>query len=420
MNLVLKSKSVLLRDHGLFFPLAQRLARDFGKVGYAPEWKRGFPSYQEYDVGRGFDNVEHVSNFWKVVDNYDLIVFPDILDGDLQVHLRKEGHRVFGSGLGEELELFRFYSKKMLEAVGLPVQPYRLIIGLDALRDYLKEHKDKFVKFSLLRGISETFHHQEYWMSEPRLDELEHTLGIRKHDQEFIVEDPVETNLEYGYDGLSIDGQWPNKAMLGVERKDECLVGSVMDYKDLPDGLKEVNEKIAPVLARYNYRNFFSTEIRETPDGTPYMIDFCCRQPCPSGEAQQELWGNLSEMIWEGAEGKLVQPEPTAKFAVESIIYGDRADDNWQPIQIPDKYRDNVKLFFHTRVNGHDYVIPQQTKMNECGAVVTVGNNLEQTVAENEMIAKLIKGDKIEVRTKSIPDAILEFEEMEKKGLIAA
>lgn len=416
----LKSKRALILDHGLFFPLATRLARDFGTVGYhCHGWKRGFPSYHEHDIGDGFENIERVQHLWDDIDNFDLLVFPDVLDGDLQEYLRKRGYRVFGSGKGEELELYRQFGKETLEEVGLPVQPYRVVEGVAALRTYLKAHKNKYVKLSLLRGVMETFHHDEYWITEPRLDELEHQLGIRKENTKFLIEDPIETEIEYGFDGICIDGQFPKKAMLGVECKDECFVGVVLDYDDLPAGAVEVNEVLAPLLKRYSYRNFFSTEIRETADGTPYLIDPCCRQPSPSGEAQQELWGNLAEMIWMGAEGVLVEPEPKAKFAVESIIYGDRADDNWQPIKIPDKYRDNVKLFFHTRVNGHDYVIPQSTKQNEVGAVVTIGDNLEQTIAENEAIANQIGGDKIEVRTKAIANAVKEFETMYKEKIIS-
>lgn len=414
----LSSKSVLIVDQGLFWPLAQRLKREFGRVGYFCDWKRGFPTAHEFDIGTGFDDVERIAQFWDKVDEFDLICFPDILQGDLQLHLRKCGHLVWGSGKGEELELYRNYFKRMLKAVGLPVQPYRVITGIDGLREYLQQRGDKFVKLSLLRGITETFGVKKFWMSEARIDELEHTLGMRKRTTEFMVEDEIETNIECGIDTICVDGNFPSIAASGVEVKDVAYGAVVQDYADLPEGIQLVNERISPVLAKYQYRNFWSTEIRVAKDGTPYFIDPTCRHPSPAGECEHELWGNLGEMMWHGASGDLVDPVPTAKYAVQAIIFGERAKESWQGIAFPEKYRANVKLYFHCRIDGHDYVIPQTTaKMNEIGSVVATGNTLKEAADKCREIAETIEGDKIHVHTDRIQDVLAEFGDMEKKGM---
>lgn len=411
----LRGESVLLVDNGLYVSLAQRLMREFGKVGYFRNYKRGFPSYHEIDVGRGLDGITVEPHFWKAVDNYSLIAYPDVYEGDQQEYLRKLGKRVFGSGMGDELELHRIFQKKLLKAVGLPVGPYVVLKGFDALREFLKEHDDQIVKISKLRGITETWKHKTYRESEMRLDALQHELGMRKYYQVFIVEEKIETDIEYGYDCLTVDGQFPNLAAMGLEIKDVAYGAVVQDYNNLPDGMQLVNEKLAVALRNYKYRNFFSTEIRD--NGEPYLIDCTCRVPSPAGEAQMELWGNLGEMMFLGAEGKMVDPKPLAKYAVQSIIYSDFADENWQAVYVPPKYRDNVKLYYHSREKGFDYVIPQSTKMNEIGSVVTIGDHLDDVIKENKKIAEMVSGDKLEVRTDRIDDVVNEFEEMEKKGM---
>ena len=67
-------------------------------------------------------------------------------------------------------------------------------------------------KLSLLRGITETFGSEEYWLIEPRLDELRHKVGMRKKWMEFIAEKQIKTKIELGYDGISIDGLFPKIA----------------------------------------------------------------------------------------------------------------------------------------------------------------------------------------------------------------
>lgn len=414
----LRRKSVLIADHGLYLSLALRMAREFGQVGYHHlAWKRGFPGYEEYDIGRGFDEIKVEHELFDAVDRYDLIWFPDVLNGDLQSFLRKKGYRVFGSGKGDELELYRIYAKRLMETVGLPVQPYKVVTGIEALIDFLKNNKGWFVKLSKLRGITETFGSDDYWLIEPRLDELAYKTGIRKKYQEFLLEQKIDTELEYGYDGVCVDGKFPDLAANGVEVKDVAYACIVQEYAKLPKGMLKVNGALAAPLAAYNYRNFFSTEIREAKDGTPYLIDLTCRHPSPAGETQQELWGNLGEVAFEGAEGNLVQFKAKARYAVQSMIFADRADENVQPIKFPDEFRDNVKLYFECREDDHSYVLPQITKMNEIGSVVTIGDDLEETVERNKEIAETIEGDKVCVHTDKIEDVLREFEAMEKRGI---
>jgi hypothetical protein len=270
-------------ETGLHTELAVTLAKSFGKVFYYSAWEQPFPRSNAILVGQGLPGVTRIDSIWPVLDDIDLFVFPDIYHGTLQVYLAKIGKRVWGCRLGENLETIRGLSKKWLRDVGLEVGPYRQIRGLENLRDYLKEHDDQYVKTGKTRGDFETFHAPTYRLIESRLDELEHSLGAKKSIAEFVVEAPINDAIEVGYDGFTIGGKYAEKALYGVEVKDTAYLGQVVPYRSLPNGVQFVNSKLSGMFRDWNYRGFFSSEIR-LKGGKPYLIDPCCRLGSPPGE----------------------------------------------------------------------------------------------------------------------------------------
>src|SRR5206468_673120 len=151
-------------------------------------------------------------------------------------------------------------------------------------------------KISRMRGDMETFHAKTYRLIEPRLAELEHALGATKDITEFVVESPIKAKSEVGYDGFTIDGRYPQMALMGVEVKDQGYIGEVIPYASLPRPVSFVNRVLAPLFRDLTYRGFFSSEIRIANDGTPYLIDPCCRMASPPGELYQYLIENLAEV----------------------------------------------------------------------------------------------------------------------------
>lgn len=278
METDLKTKSVLVIDNGLFVEVAIMLTRYFGKVGYHCWNKGAFPKPNASLIGTGIEGLHVLVNLWDHIDNYDLIVFPDVYDGDLCAYLRRKGKLVWGSGKGEAIELYRWQTKQLFRELGLPVQHVERVIGIDSLRDYIKEHKvPVWVKVSRFRGATETFQAKNYEAALPKLDELQYTLGAAGRIMEFIVEDEINGGsvIETGYDGYCIDGGYPTIGIAGFEIKDEGYVCAVKPYSELPEEVRLVNSKIAPWMKDRQYRNFFSTEIRIPEDGKPYCIDPC-------------------------------------------------------------------------------------------------------------------------------------------------
>src|SRR4029077_14457061 len=102
-----KQRTCLVWDNGLFIEMAVTLAKDFGRVIYFAPWVSGYPRSNALRIGEGLPGVARVSSPWPYFDEVDLWVFPDVYDGPVQEFLVKQGKRVWGTRMGEELELDR-------------------------------------------------------------------------------------------------------------------------------------------------------------------------------------------------------------------------------------------------------------------------------------------------------------------------
>ena len=411
-----KTKSICLIDNGIFCETAVKLSEFFGRVYYYSPWEETFVKSNNMLPGYGIPGVERINEPLKIIDDVDLWVFPDLYHAGLQFHLQELGKRVWGSRDGQELELLRDDSKKYLKKLGLPVGKYEVITGLDKLRAYLKEHDNKFVKVSVTRGDFETFNAKNYNFIEVKLDELEHNLGAKKHVAEFIVEDTIE-GIEIGYDGYSVDGQFPESSIVGLEVKDKGYVGHVREYSDMPKEITVFTDTISDTLKNYKYRNFMSTENRVAKDKTSYMTDFCARQGSPPSELYINMFENLADIMWQGAEGVCVDPVCPKKWGAEVVIDSFWSDRNWQPIQFPEKIRDNVKLRQFTMIEKQYYVIPQNEGSTGVGAVVATGDTMEEAVENVKECCKQVEGYYIDIHDDALDDAQKELGKLGEMGI---
>jgi hypothetical protein len=413
----LSDKTVCVFDNGLFVEFAVVLAKSFGRTYLHVPWTNAYPKSTQLCIGAGLEGIEKIDSIWPLLDKIDLFVFPDVYDGPLQAYLRSIGKRVWGSGMGEELELFRDFSKKVCREAGLDVGPYRVITGMDALRKYLKSHDDQYVKISRSRGDFETFKSETYQLAEPRLDEIAHRLGALSADKEFIVEKAIPDAVEVAYDGYCIDGKFPPLAMSGVEIKDKGYLGKISDYKDMAEPIRIVNEALAKVLNYYQYRNFISLEFRVTKDGTPWVIDPCCRAGSPPSELQMLMYGNLAEIMWHGADGEVVDPEPTGKWGAQCMMVSQWATKNWQAIDFPKEIRENVKLHYPAVINGRYYNVPQDFLSESIGAVVAVGDTMDAAIKEVKKLAEQVRGYYVEIPVECFDDGQKELKTLKEFGL---
>lgn len=414
-------RRVLVYDSGLNVGLANALSRDFGEVLYFTNWSRAFPSMTEVVSGHGYEGVKRITDFWSHVNDVDLFVFPDCYNGDLQVYLDSIGKRVWGSRKGSNLELCRWNTKDLMKSVGLPLQPCQRVRGLKELRAVLKDKTNCFVKISSWRGDMESWHHINYELSEPRLDELAFRLGPVQHMAYFIIEDAIETEIEVGYDGI-FTGSWPNFAMQGYEKKDCGLLASIMPYDELPEEVREVNEKLEEFLKESKYRNFLSTEIRIGEDSLPYLIDVTNRAPIPSSSIQIANYKNLADVLWQGAAGESVPIEYRAKFGAEAMIYSDWAHKHWMTVKVTEEVQPYVNLFNSLNLGKEiEAVIPSFQDLavigNEIGSVIGLGDTLEEAIEECREHAKGIEGMGLDIQTNSFESLLPQIQEAQEKGM---
>jgi hypothetical protein len=412
----LKNKAILVYDFGTFVSVAERLGRDFGKVYYYSQWKNSFPQAKFNSIGEGLENVERVENFFDYIDMVDCFLFPDVLDGDLQLHLESIGKKVWGSRKGEQMELNRIGMKQLLKDLDCPVGPYEVVKGTTQLRQYLKDHQNIWVKINCYRGDFETFKSVNFDFIETKLAEVEANLGILKDKTLFICENDLPDKVELAYDGYCVDGVFPSKSLCGIELKDKGYVAACKDYNLLPKPITDFNTKIAPILKQYRYRNFFHPEMRIGKDGLGYVIDPAARFGSPPNEVYQELFTNFSQIIWNGANGICIDPIPMDKFAVEVIIHCNWAERNWLPVLCPEKYKHQIKFRNVTVQDGVHYIVPQYLGLPEIGSVIAIGQSMEYCIEQIKEICDSIKGFYLETPIDSLDQGQEEIEKFKSFG----
>jgi predicted RNase H-like HicB family nuclease len=289
----------------------------------------------------------------------------------------------------------------------LPVNESEQVHGLENLRLYLQQHEGVFVKISAFRGLGETFESENYDQSKGQLDDLRAKHGALMDVVDFIVENKIPDAKEVGYDGYCIDGEFPDSSFFGIEVKDKGYFGQLVDYDKLPKSVKEANTRLSYHMQ--GYRQFWSTELREK-DGKGYVIDLTARHASPAGETFMQALENLPEVLFFGAEGKLVHGEWSAKYAAQIILCSEWAEEKWQPIAFPDEIRPFVKIYNHCRIDGKDYCVPQIAKMKQVGSVVALGNTPEEAIKLAKERANKIKGYDLEAEVDALDKAAKEME----------
>lgn len=305
----------LVYDRGAFLTFAQALATD-AEVLYFSEWREVAAYSKNAMVGRDVPGITRVDSFWNYLKDVDVIVFPDVGDGDLQHYLRGEGYKVWGCGKAEILELDRWNFKRLLKSLQQPVVPTRHVIGLDALEKILNEEQDLYIKTSFFRGDFETFHHVNWRMTEAWFQDLTSRIGPHADEIEVLIEQPVKA-CEIGYDGWCIDGQWPTKAAWGLEQKDSAYLITHAAAAEMPGCIQSCNAALSDTLKTLGMRGCYSNEIRVAEDGTAYLTDPTCRAGAPPS-ACMSLWiTNWVDVVQAGADGQCLPMEVAAPYACE-------------------------------------------------------------------------------------------------------
>lgn len=414
----LSKHSALCLDHGYFIELAFRLAREggFGKVYYCKPWEDALSKIDGAVIGDGFSEIERVSEPWGLIDagKVDCVVFPDVHHAEMQAHIESLQVPVWGSRAADRLELHKIAFKKLQAKLGMNYPEYDVITGLDDLRQYCRDFKDRWIKISpQYRGNRETFHHDDYESSRETLDGMGVEFGILQNLIKFVCEHPLDSEIEGGLDTYIIDGKHPAYAVSGFEKKDYSYFASVLKWEDIPEEIRGPTEMLLPTLAECRYRNFHSSEVKIL-DGKPYELEPTCRYPSPAGEEQMELYANLPEIVFEGAQGRLVEPELNGRFACEAMIEHCGDEEHPRSMRVPDEVRQWVKLYNIAQVVDRLWIAPG---CNIIGAVVGIGDTPQEALDHLKDNASALKKEPVKVHVESLASILEEIEKAESEGL---
>ena len=400
----LTSKSVCIVDNGIFSELATTLADSFGKVYYTSPWVSDFPSSHKTELAEGFAEFDRVPDIWEIIDDVDLFVFPDLYNGPLQMYLAEQGKRVFGSRNGDELENYRGEAKELFAELDIPQGKYEICNGIDDLRAYLKRKGSTkvWVKINLTRRDTETFPCVGYELVKNRLDQLEADLGPMVKNMPFLVEDDLLGTLDVAIDTFCVDGQYPDTVVLGTEVKGEAYLGCKKQWDDIPLRLTSIYDKLSPTLEKFQYRCFLSLESR-CRDNMVWLCDPCCRAGSPPLELQLNWVTNLAEVLWEAADGNIVEPKYDGKYGFELIIHSDWAPKHPLKLEFPEKYRNQLKFRYASQFKDGLWIMPQDGGPRIAAAVAS-GNDIEACFEECKEIAGSLNGIQVETFTRAMVD----------------
>lgn len=413
----LSSKSCVVFDHGYFIELALVLARDFGKVYYATPWQSAQSKIDGAAIGSGYQEqgVFRVSEIWDVIDKVDCAIFPDVHHAGMQLHIEKLGIPVWGARRADDLEIKKLAFKKFQSANGMNHAQYDVIQGLEELRDYCRQPKneDRWIKMTpQFRGSKETFHHIDYQRSIQTLAEMDLDLGILP--VRFISEKPIKGTLEGGLDTYTVDGEHPSVAVQGYEKKDLCYFAHVQKWEDIPEAIRSVNDALWPKLKELRARQMLSTEVKITPAGESYLLEPTTRFPSPAGEEQMEVYKNMPRIIYEGANGKLLEPDVEWEYCCEAMVEHTGNKAHARDVVVPDSVRRWYKLYNTCKVGDRLWIAPG----NECiGAVVGVGNSPEEALDHLKENAQALEDEPVTIHVKALAGIFEEIHEAESKGI---
>lgn len=403
--------SCLVFDHGLFLPVAHRMAQACKRVLYHNPCSEAFATLNKHIIGDGYSDIEKCEDIWKVKKDVDLWIFPDIQDSGLQLELESQGFAVWGSRNGDSLEINRQKFNRVLAEVGLPVAPHVVVTGLAKLRSHLEDLTDKYIKVSKYRGTFETYHWRDYDLDSGWLDSLAVKLGPCQNKIPFLVFDPIDAPVEVGGDTYCVDGKWPSLMLHGDEEKDRCYLGAVTQFGDMPDELRDIMEAFSPVLAKERYRNQFSMETR---DGR--FIDATMRGGLPSTASQLNTWSNFPDIVWAGANGELVEPIPGNEFSAEAILSLKGSKDEWGKTRIDKSLKDQAKFTGCCEVDGAICFPPDGHEGNDVGWLVCGGDTMEQAVTGLIELAGQLP-DGLSAATEALPGLLDKIQKAQDEGI---
>ena len=414
----LSAKVFCVCDHGFFLPVARRIAQTGAKVYFHNlAWLKAYPTLNEGILGDGFPegDIELCLDFWPIKKQIDCFVFPDLGHAGLQQELRSQGFNVWGAGAGMALEQDREFFLAQLKKLGLDVPPHETIVGITALRKYLWDKEDIWIKMSTWRGSWETKHWRNRRVDGHRLHLWAVKFGGIREKVIFLCFPKIDTKLEIGADTYCIDGQWPELMLHGIEKKDEAYFSAVTKRSEMPEELTHIMDAFSPFLGSVAYRNQWSMEARVTEDKV-YFLDATTRGGLPSTASQLCNMTNFPEVVYHGSKGEFVEAEYEKAFTAECMvkIHGDPGC--WETVDLPPELKDWLMLSDCCEVDGMPWFPSDDDAISEIGWLCATGDTPTECARRMNELADALP-DGADAAVESLADIIREVEAEEEQGI---
>lgn len=339
---------VLYVDFGLTWGHGWRLQQDGEDVKLYIPYVAPYPRYMDYLIGYGF--LPKVTDINEVVDNVDYIIFGDIGWGHTIERLRKEGKKVWGAGIAENLEMDRIFSAKVMDRLGILYPKKYYITGLSKLEEFIKDHGTNYcVKPNYFRGDFESFLVRDVDIN-AYLADLGQKLGPFKESFEFVVEDLID-GVMIGVDTwMSPNGKFVRPLFMAFEIHMDA-VGRFTETSVFDDVL----DKLEGYFASLGYVGNFSLEAMWDGENL-YVIDFCTRMPITMGYIFPAFFYNYKNFVTSVLSGE--KPEEYVDtnyyYAIKNVFYED-IKEKWVRVDIPGAY-----FTYTAKLGDNIYSIPHK------------------------------------------------------------
>ena len=395
---------------GLFCVHAEALAAGGNKVYY---WTQYNYKYRDFAIGKDFGKLEKILYFWEYVDRADCVVDFDVRGNDSIGWIRDnlQGKSTFGSGWGCKLEDDRLMLKEFVKSWGLPMQPYKEIKGMTALREYLKANPKKYIKLNIFREDMESFYAPDYDTIELKLDEIAGNLGAHKEVYDFVVEDPVETDVEIGFDGFFNGTDYATPFLIGYELHKNLYIGKVST--EMPAPINETMQAFKPLLMKLDYRGAISTEEKIISLEKHFLLDFCARLASPFTAGYTEWIRNWPDFVYGVGAKQNIVPDFDAKYVGAFALKSSEALDMGVMINIKDPKK--VKMIMPYGNKKGNYAIEGE---DHVAVVIASGDSVEEVLDLIHENAEEVDGHGLDKDPlKGIDDIVDLIEEGEEVGI---
>jgi hypothetical protein len=393
-------------DQGIMVTQSQGLSAN-GKhdCKYYSNWQRSEPCFSDFQPAMGVNGLEKVKNFWDTVDWADCVVNFDCYDQDSISFIKSKypNKSVFGSGSGVWIENDRWKLKQLVQKLGLPLQKSWRIIGVNKLREFLKEHPNVYIKTNLWRSDCESFHAKTLDFVEMRLRGLDVKYGAMSDTVEFIAEEMLDSEVEIGVDCFFSKTDYVPQCFLAYEIKKEWYLGLRTEVKNLPPKIKIWMEKLKPTLQSLDYRSGLSFEWKVMKDGTCYLLDICARLQSPASVGYPKWIKNWPEFVYKVGKGEKVSMDCPSKYVAAIFFESARGKDENVMVDIKDLNK--VKPMCYSMNEGKIYSVKGAKTM---AIPIAEGGTWQECVKNLKANAELCDADDLCKGNLETVDAIQE------------